>query len=200
MPLSLKTFYIMKKIIFMMTALIVAGSTAFAHAEPSGTSNMAVMRSGTVFKVFYKSAHSTDVKISITNKKDKVVFTETLRKIDGFVRPYNFTNLEEGEYTIEVTDEYGKQFHKVYYSSGRIENLAHLIRLTNEPGKYMLTLPNKGEDVVSVKIYDESFNVLYNHTEKINGDYAKVFNVEKIKDNTYLEIISKNGINQTLRF
>jgi len=44
-----------------------------------------------------------------------------MKKMDGFMRPYNFDGLPEGQYTIKVEDENGKTVEKINYKSGRVE-------------------------------------------------------------------------------
>src|SRR5688572_10299134 len=96
----------MKKILMMVMVIMIASGAAIARrlevAEISA--NASVVKSGSTFKLSYTRSELSSVKVSIYNDNHDLVFTETIRKISSFIRPYNFSDLPEGEYTIEVSD------------------------------------------------------------------------------------------------
>ena len=192
----------MKKILSVLVVLMVISSVVFARRmdNPGTATGIAVVKSGTTFKVYYKSEQQTDVKVSILDSSDKVVFTEVLKKVEGFVRPYNFSNLPEGDYSIEIADKNGRQVEKVNHQNGSVEKLAHLLRVSGSEGKYLLTVSNKEADDITVKIYDDSNNIIYSHTEEIKGDFAKLYNLEKFSGNFTFEITDRNGITKSLTY
>ena len=89
----------MKKTLSVLVVLMVISSVVFARRadNPGAAAGMAVVKNGTTFKLYYKGTQQMDVKVSILDATNKIVFTEVLRKVEGFVRPYNFSNLPEGD-------------------------------------------------------------------------------------------------------
>ncbi len=78
--------------------------------------------SASVFNITYRSQEEGKVTISIYNKKNQLVFTEKIQHVVSFIRPYNFSKLGEGEYTIEVSDKHGKQVEKINFSRTKINS------------------------------------------------------------------------------
>ena len=70
-----------------------------------------------VFNIHYRTAEKGRVKISIIDCKNKTVFSEVLLNTSSFVRPFNFSQLHEGVYTIVLEDKNGKQSEKINYTT-----------------------------------------------------------------------------------
>jgi hypothetical protein len=68
------------------------------------------------------------------------------------------------------------------------------------PGKYVLSIPNKGSEILKVNIFDANNHLVYSANEKLNGDFAKVYNLDRIGDGFTFEVIGKNGVSQTLSY
>ena len=102
-----------------MVVGVLVSVTMFASEinNPSTASGVAVIRkTGTsTYNLIYKALLTTNVKVAIYDVKDQLVFSETLRKTNGFARPYNFDGLAEGEYTIRVSDADREHVEKVSY-------------------------------------------------------------------------------------
>jgi len=192
----------MKKTLSVLVVLMVVSSVVFARRmdNPGAAASMAVVKNGTTFKLYYKGTERMDVKVSILDAADKIVFTEVLKKVDGFVRPYNFSNLREGEYSIVIADKNGRQIEKVSYQKGKIERLAHLLKVSGSEGKYLLTVSNKEPGSISVKIYDAANNIIYNQKEEVNGDFARIYNLEKVSGQFTFEITDGNGVTKSLSY
>lgn len=192
----------MKKTLSVLVVLMVISSVVFARRadNPGAAAGMAVVKNGTTFKLYYKGTQQMDVKVSIFDATNKIVFTEVLRKVEGFVRPYNFSNLPEGVYSIEIADKDGRQVEKVNYQKGKIEKLAHLLRVSGDEEKYLLTVSNKGNDAITVKIFDDSNSIIYSHKEDIKGDFAKIYNLERFSGKFKFEITDEKGGTKSFGF
>lgn len=189
----------MKTTLSIFAALVIFSSSLFAGIDrPEVVTGMAIMKQGSMIKLFYKGSKQADVKISIYNASNTLVFAETIRKVDNFVRPYNFTNLSQGEYRIELVGEDGRQVERVNYTIEKVEKLANVLRVYGEKDKYMLTVSNKGPEVITVKIYGADGKVLYNQKEAVNGDFARIYNLEKYKESVVFEVSDSKGITKML--
>jgi len=91
--------------------------------RPAGSSVRVVRVEGSsLFKLLYKSEKSQSVKISLLDEKGNSIFKETLKSTNGFVRPYNFSGAEEGNYTIQVQDENGTTEEKNQQRNRKVRN------------------------------------------------------------------------------
>jgi len=186
----------MKKIM-VVAAAVLFSTFAFANRmeKPVTGSSIAVMNAGSnLVRVFYKSEKLNDVKISIRNEKDLVVFSESFKQIDGFMRPYNFENLSEGKYTILVEDENGKQVEKINYGPKRIEKLVNIAKVQSEEGKYLITGTSRGADKISIRISDSDGKTIYEESRQVDGRFAQVYNLKGLKGTFSIEVSDTFGI------
>lgn len=185
----------MKKTLSILMLLVAIGSTAWAmpSENPAPASGVGIMKKGKNFHVFYKAVKLSDVKIFIRNERNDLVFTETIRKTDGFVRPYNFTQLEEGEYTVEVVDCNHRQVQKITHGIKPHDELAHVVRVSSAENKFLLTLPNKVHNTISVKIYGDKHQLVYEELLEITDDFARLYNLNQINGEFSFEITDGEG-------
>ena len=94
------------KSLYIAALMVIAASvTAVGKDEPRSQGLAVVPVKGSeVFKVIYRGESSSKVKLNVYNSSSEIVFSETMNGVDGFIRPLNFTGLQFGEYTVEVTD------------------------------------------------------------------------------------------------
>ena len=192
----------MKKNSLILVVLIAISGVVKANEidNPKSSTGMSVMKQGSTFKVFYKGERPGTVKLKIYNAAHKAVFTETLKNVENFVRPYNFSSLPEGDYTIELINEDIQKIERINYSKGRVEKLANLVRLAGTDGKYMLRVANKSTDEIKVDIYNDSNQLIYSQKESITGDFARIYDLHKVQGHVFFVITDKNGITKTLTY
>jgi hypothetical protein len=190
----------MKKILSILIVLTVLVSSVNATDEkPNATAGLAVLKSKTGFKLFYKGNKKSDVKVTIYNASGETVHKETVRNTESFARPYNLESLNDGDYTVEVRDASGAQIKKVNYAHKKAQLLAKLTAIPGEANKYVLTLA-KTSDIsnISVKIYDATGTLVYSQNETIAKDFAKVYNLAKVSAKFSVEVEADNGVAQML--
>jgi len=185
----------MKKIALALSLILFISSVGFARKKdtPVSTSGVGVMKQGSTFTLYYKASQASNVKVSIYDATGALVYTEMIRKSDGFSRPYNFSKLSEGDYTISVQDGERVLVEKITYSESKSGNLVNISRVSGFDNKYLLTVPGKSSDVISVKIYDDKDQVLYDQKESLQGDFAKVYTVEGLTGNLLFSITDSKG-------
>jgi hypothetical protein len=181
----------MKKTLSILMLLVAIASTALAMPDPA--SDLGIMKKGKTFHVFYKATKSLDVKIFIRNAQNDIVFAEIIRKTDGFVRPYNFTQLEEGRYTVEIVDCIHRQVRTITHGIEPPSELAHVVRISPAENKFLLTLPNKVHNIISVRIYGCRHQLVYEELLEITGDFAKLYNLNQISDEFSFEVTDVEG-------
>ncbi len=165
----------MNKPLSLLAILLISGIT-FANAFDNPRITTAVIKNGSTFKLLYKGAEQSDVKVLILNDENQIVFSEKIKNTDGFARPYNFSNLPEGHYSIQIKDNAGVRTETVSHQIKREEKTMHLLRLDGT-GKYVLSVPSQGKQDLSIMIFNDLNEVLYQSEEKINGDFARIYNL-----------------------
>ncbi len=184
----------MKKITMVMLGVLVSALTfAGRRADaPKTTSGMAVVkRDVDSYKLIYKSEAKSNVKIQILDASGSEVFSEVIRSSDGFIRPYNFSALGEGEYTIKVDNGSNWMSETVAYKSSYLDETAQLIR--TQDGKYLLTVAGHGPEYLSVTIRNAKGDDLHSEISPVSGDFARVYNLEKLAGPFSFEVSDASG-------
>ena len=172
-----------------------------ANEKPSDASRVNVKKEDeSTFVVTYKPEKTMNVSVSIVNQLGQTIFSETLKNTEGFMRPYNFSRLAEGIYTIEIADASGEHTELVDFRSGTIEKSINVKKITGVDGKYLLTASGKGKEEITVNIYD-AFDTLI-HTEKAvtDGNFGQVYNLGKNDSAVKFEITSQYGAVKTVKY
>ena len=154
-----------------------------------------------VFNIHYSAIEKGNVKVSILDSNEKSVFNEVLTQVTSFVRPYNFSELPEGEYTIVIEDINGKQAEKINYTLNKITSFINVAKVANEGNKYWLNVANNGTDILSVRIYSQDGTQLHEQLVKVTGNLSLIYNLNKVKPGAVrFEVTSGNGKTQTINF
>jgi hypothetical protein len=183
----------MKKILSLVIVLIAIGQVNANGVEPNSPTGMSVIKKGSIVKLYYRGEEAGKVKVKISNEDGDIVHLETLQNTDGFMRPYNLSFLPEGEYTIQLIDEKGTRTHKIMHSFASATRIAHLSRLKDGGNKFLLLVPNEGQDSLTIKIYDDANSLVYEDTQEIHTDFAKVYTLKQIAGKVSFEVTDSDG-------
>jgi len=189
-----------KSLFIAAIVMLSAAVTTFGMSKP-GTSGLAVVpvKGQQVFKIVYKDENTGTVKINVANSSNVVVFAETLSDVDGFILPLNFNGLQYGEYTVTVTNAAGTKTEKLtYLPQITPASVIHVARVSGD-SKYLVAVPAQGEQVVTVKIFDKSNNLLHDETKEVKGDFGQVYNAKNITGLTF-EVTDSTGNTKTVSY
>jgi hypothetical protein len=179
----------MKNLLKSVILVCTMAATSFAAAA-SFTVGEA---KNSVFKVQYVSSHKGMVHVTILNSKNEVVFEEKITTEGSFVRPYNFSNMPEGKYTIVMKDQDGEQREVVNYSTEKVKNYVYMAEVPNQKSKYWLNVVSSGEETIKVRIYTTEGSLLHEEAVQVNGAYSAIFNLTKVNQPVTFEVTDGNG-------
>lgn len=193
--MKIKSLYIAALIVFAVSV------TAVGKDEPRSLGLAVVPVKGSeVFKVIYRGESASKVKLNVYNSSSQIIFSETMNSIEGFIRPLNFTGLQFGEYTIELTDAAGKRAEKINYQPALSESNIHVSRLVKEESKFLLSVAKTSSEVITVKIFDGANNLVHTNTKEVSGDFAQLYNLKDIAGTVTFEVSDNAGITKIVRF
>jgi hypothetical protein len=185
-------------------AAIIVSAMAFA-ANP--VSKMAVInqQKSTTYKIIYKSESVGTVTLTIYDNAKNEVYSETISKSNGFIRPVNFEGMDAGVYTIEITDATGTQIQQVNYEIAEAESKSaetsiralHVSKL--QDGKYLVSIANKGTEEVNIRIFDNNNNLVHNEFRTINGELGLVYNLKEVAGQPVFMVTDNSGKNHTVK-
>lgn len=173
-----------RSLYFAALLVISAAVTAVGKDEPTNASLAVVSVKGSeVIKVIYKSETAGKVKINVYDATNKIVFAGTRNNVEGFILPLNFSGLEYGVYTVELTDAAGTKTEKISYQSAKTSNI-HIAKV-GQDGKFLLSVAKNGNEDINVKIFDSHNNLVHNSTKQVDGDFAQLFTIKNFAGATF---------------
>jgi uncharacterized protein YfaP (DUF2135 family) len=180
----------MKTLLKSVILVCAMAATSFATAA-----SFTVKESkNSVFKVQYVSEQKSKVSVSILDKKNEVVFKEEIFSNGSFIRPYNFSNLSEGEYTIVMKDENGEQRQIINYTTAKSTTFANVSKIKDQPSKFWLNIVTNGDEKMNVNIYSLTGDLLYTQSVLVAGSYSRVFNISQLNQSAVVfEVSNGNG-------
>ena len=192
----------MKTQVMCIAAFMVIAASVAAVGKDEPRAGMAVVpvKGSEVFKVIYKGESASKVKLNVLDASSDIVFTETFNNMDGFIRPLNFSGLQFGEYTIEVTDAQGTRVERINYQPMKAERAVHVSKLVKDQGSFLLSVAKNSGQSITVKIFDTYSNLLYTGSRSDSGDFAQLFTVKDVDGGVTFEISDNAGHISTVRF
>lgn len=182
----------------LLSAHVYAGGTEGPDSKAASASAVTRASGSSVVKVYYKSATIGRVDVSITNSNGERIFSDVVYKTNGFVRPYSFRELPEGDYTITIKDEHGKTTEKVSYANQSPEKLINVKKIGDD-NKYIVTIASPQKDDFTISISDADNNLIYEEAAKIGGEFAKVYNMKNVK-NFSIEVSDGKGVLKKVKY
>lgn len=147
-----------------------------------------------VYKLMYLSEEKGLVKINFYDEKGKKIFTDRVFNKYGFLRPYSFEALPEGNYTIETIDAKGVVTREVAYINDATADLE--VELSPEAEKaYKLSVKGSTIDPVLVKIYDQWYGLITEDYIENDKSFTKTYNLSKLPAGKYtFEVYSRGEV------
>lgn len=191
---------IMKKSSSIFFVLTLVSSVVFAGGidDPKASSAMAIMKKdNNHIQLFYKSVKSATVEISIYDSDNALRFSETIRKVDGFIRPYDLSKMEEGDYTIVVKDGDRSLIEKVSTHRSKVKMFSQVVKMKGDADRFLVTVADKTSSSVTVQVVDASSKVIFEHKENMNDQYSKIFSFPNRIDGCTFLVTNDRGETNT---
>lgn len=192
------------KSLFLAALVMISAVVSAVGKDEPRTAGLAVVpvKGSQVFKVIYKAESVSKIKMNIYNAYSQLIFTETFNGIDGFIRPVNFSGMEAGEYTVELISSAGKKVEKINYQpakTGKSAKNIHISNLAKDGNKYLVSVTDASDEIITVKIYDNANNLIHNEKREVKEAFAQVY-VIKNANNVTIEISDEAGTIKSSRF
>jgi len=150
-----------------------------------------------VFKVVYTASEAGKVKLTVFNASGELMHTENFKHNGGFILPVNLSQLKDGEYSIVIEDQFGKQIEKVNLNRMELNHAksAQVVKAADANAKYLLMIPKQETTCYTLKIFNDKHELLHNSKLDLDGDYAGMYDLSKSHSSSYTFVLSdKNGL------
>jgi len=184
---------------FVVAALIVSAASAGNPADEASGMATAIIKKGSSIKLFYKAPEQSTVRVTIYNSIGNLVYSETLKEVDGFMRPYNFDKMPYGDYRIVVNNGSSRRTEHVHYSLEGIAHMASMVRL-EDGKKYLLVVPNRSDDRLTISVTNDRGDTLHTSKHELQGDFSTVLNVEDLDGNFTVTVMDSKGVSKSFNY
>ncbi len=113
------------------------------------------------------------------------------------MRPLNFKGMATGEYTIEVSDVYGKNVQIVNYTIEQSTPAVHVSKISGD-NRYLLAVENEKE--INVRIFDGLNKLVHDKNLVVNGNLGLVYNLKGVLGVPTFEVTDNSGNTKVIRF
>ncbi len=194
-----------RNVVLTVAAVIVASTFTFA-GNPTSKVVVVNKNNSEIFKVIYEGTTAGKVTLKVYDSNGNQLLSEITSGLDRFMRPVNFSGMQPGEYSIEITDNNGKHTQKVNYKiadresslvSASVKNESSIktvyITKLKEAGKYLMSVTTDGTKKINVRIFDGADNLLHNEVVTVNGSAGLVYNLKQVEGQPTFLLIDNHG-------
>jgi hypothetical protein len=201
--INLKTT-IMKKILKFSLVLLVALTTMNLHA---GTVDFTLNVKKEQGKMVTFALNMTNkVDLSIYDANDKLIHSEMVDSKKNIDRTYDLKALPDGTYFLVAESEMKISRYKISVAGATAILSEYAISevykpvFVNKKGLVALSILNLDKSPVSIKIFDNEDNEVYNSAILTDQNINKFFDVKNIKFETYTFVMTYNNKTFTKTF
>lgn len=194
-----------RNVVLTVAAVIVASTFTFA-GNPTSKVVVVNQNNSEIFKVIYEGTTAGKVTLKVYDSNGNQLLSEITSGLDKFMRPVNFSGMQPGEYSIEITDNNGKHTQKVNYKIANRESAIETASVKNESsiktvyitklkeaGKYLMSVTTEGTKKINVRIFDGVDNLLHSEVVTVNGSAGLVYNLKQVDGQPTFLLIDNDG-------
>ena len=195
----MKTMKIMRNIVSKIAVLVIvigASLTSYASADSASLASFCKImpiEDENRFKLIYQSPVTETVEIKLVDKNDRIVYSETVDKTNGFIKNFDVSNLPDGAYVLNVSSDdykYSEYINVASWDAGKL----HLV-VTESNRKYALVGTNDSKEAVTLYILDQTGATLYKEVIPAGEQVKKMYDLKKVYgQRASFVIYGKDGI------
>lgn len=181
----------MKKYFLILGMALLTGSFIYAGVDnPNKTTETSVQSSGDKVKLYYKSTEINPVKVAIFNERNEKILIETLKtKKASFIRPYDFSKMPEGTYTLVLEDANGKRTETFTIDREQPELLTAIIDLKkSDERKCVITLSGKNSPMAYISVKNLRNQVVFSKELTVKSEETVLLNLNELNGAATVEV------------
>lgn len=190
----------LKRTAFLLIAVAISNvSIGIAHEADSTEASVSVKQiKSEQKKALIRITNLSADKSAVFNIKDKLGYSlhrETIGQHEVHVKKYDFSNLPDGEYIVELKTGNGVITESFLLEAGKANPMYFKPAIQVEPGLIKVAFMNRIDTPVSLKLYDARGEVLYEEKVSSQQTYTKGLDVSKLKAGQYsLSVLGHNYV------
>ena len=171
----------------LVALAIVAGSTSGAFAQKKTVRLDPVSKD--VYRLTYVNNGDYQIKVEVLDESGTKILSEQIKQKKSFTKPYNFQNLNPGEYSFKIIDNEGAYVTKIKRTD-EVNMVARVIKIADDKAKIIV----RGEfmEPVSVNFFDKDDVLVFDDIIEREKSFSKLYDLSKVKAKELrLEVVSR---------
>jgi hypothetical protein len=171
----------------LSTGMVVAQDLSEVFESDNGRTNVRLEESSYAkYKLIYPVRNAGIVYVKIYDQQGQQVFSDRIRNKNGFMKPYDFSNMPDGNYKFMIKSDGGKIITDVVHKLHE-DDLNIALGDTGEKDAYRLVVTGVKKDPVYVNIYDYKDQLVFEDIVKVGKNFSRVYSFpENAKDLTFV--------------
>jgi hypothetical protein len=187
-----------------MAVLITVIGTGWAMAQEVSTSEMEASKKipesiqvvpefDARYKLVYPVKKTEQVRIRIYDDENHLLLSEKVENHKGFMKSYDFSNLSDGMYTINIQSPSGVISKEVYHRYQR-DDIDFSVERNPDNESFRLVVSGVRKDPVFVDIMDENRERIFEDTIDVGKSFSRTYRFKgRVPENVLFRVSSKNS-------
>ncbi len=182
----------------LLVLLMVISTTVLATGngpkaiDKNGDSKVVLMKGKEpgILKLLYTDKTEKLVRVKIYDPQNHLIHNRQIRNKGGFLRSYDLSQLEKGNYLFKIIDKTGSVTKQVQNYPVLDEQTAEVaLRQLKDNKKYNLIV-DADQASVKVKIFDEDENLIFVETIDSESGFSKTYDLSRVSSNKFIFLVS----------
>lgn len=184
-----------------MAVLVIVISAGWATAQEVSTSEMeasiripenvqVVPELDSRYKLVYPIKKTEQVRIKIYDNENHLLLSEKVENHEGFMKSYDFSNLSDGIYTINIQSPSGIISKEVYHRYQK-NDIDFSVERDKDNKAFRLVVRGVRKDPVYVDIMDEESEKIFEDTIDVGKSFSRTYRFKgKVPENIFFRVSS----------
>jgi len=187
-----------------MAVLVTVISTAWVKAQEVSTSEMEASKEipesiqvvpefDARYKLVYPVKKTEQVRIRIYDDENRLLLSEKVENHKGFMKSYDFSNLSDGMYTINIQSPSGVISKEVYHRYQK-DDIDFSVERNPDNESFRLVVSGVRKEPVFVDIMDENRERIYEDTVDVGKSFSRTYRFKgRVPENVLFRVSSANS-------
>lgn len=159
----------------LSTGMVMAQDLSEVFESDNGRAHIRLEESSaTRYKLVYPVRTAGIVYVKIYDQDNQLVFSDRIRNKDGFMRPYDFSDMPDGNYKFTIQSAGGQVTTDIVHKQYK-NDLDISVADTDEKDAYRLVVKGVKNDPVYVNIYDQKDRLVYEDVVKVGKNFSRIY-------------------------
>ena len=194
-----------------MAVLITVVSTGWAIAQEVSTSEMEASKKipesiqvvpefNARYKLVYPVKKTEQVRIRIYDDENHLLLSENVENHKGFMKSYDFSNLSDGMYTINIQSPSGVISKEVYHRYQK-DDIDFSVERNPDNESFRLVVSGVRKEPVFVDIMDENRVRIFEDTIDVGKSFSRTYRFKgRVPENVLFRVSSaKNSVTKEVK-